>query len=144
MDLRKINPEEFGQLLFEIDNAAFTREFDLRARSVQEEVDYLRYSEVFLAYDGNKAIGLISYQLESDTAEIKTLAVIPEYQRKGIGKQLISEILKKLKGKRVHLVTHPKNTSAIILYLKSGFQIYGWKDNYYGDGEPRLLFELKL
>ena len=144
MDLRKIKPEEFGQLLFEIDNAAFTREFDLRARNIQEEVDYLKNSEVFLAYDDNRAVGLIGYQLESDKAEIKTLAVIPEYQNKGIGKQMMTEILSKLKGKKVNLVTHPKNTSAIILYLKSGFKIYGWKDNYYGDGEPRLMFEQTL
>ncbi len=31
------------------------------------------------------------------------------------------------------IVTHPKNTPALKLYLKYGFKIESWKDNYYGD-----------
>jgi len=40
----------------------------------------------------------------------------------------------------IWLITHPLNTPAILLYLKNGFQITGWKDNYYGDSEPRIIF----
>ncbi len=139
MIIIKVDPQKTGQELFEIDNAAFTRDFDLKARSVKEEADYLKNSEVYIAQQADKAIGLIGYEMKQDFVEIMSLAVIPEYQMKGIAKHLLSEVLNKVKEVEVRLVTHPRNTPAIIFYLKSGFEIYGWKDNYYGDGQPRLL-----
>jgi ribosomal protein S18 acetylase RimI-like enzyme len=144
MKLKKVDPQEFGELLFKIDNLAFNRKFDLRARNIQEEVDYFKDCEVFISYQEVIPVGIVGYQIKDKKVEIKTLAVIPEYQGKGIGKEIMTEILFKLKGKEIRLVTHPKYTSAVILYLKSGFEIYGWKENYYGDGEPRLLLMKKI
>jgi ribosomal-protein-alanine N-acetyltransferase len=139
MEIKKVHPQEKGQELFDIDNAAFIREFDLKARSIQEEVNYLKNCDVYIAYQKNQAIGFIGYKKKLDSAEIMSLAVIPEYQNKGIGKMLLNHVLGLLDGKKVYLVTHPKNTPAIIVYLKLGFEIYGLKENYYGDGQPRLL-----
>ncbi len=139
MIIRKANLKEIGKDLFYIDNAAFNRDFDLKARSIKEEVDYLQNSEINVAYEGTKIVGFIAYEDKQDSVEIISLAVIPEYQKKGIGKLLLNQILVKLKNRKVHLVTHPRNTPAIILYLKLGFEIYGLKENYYGDGQPRLL-----
>jgi ribosomal protein S18 acetylase RimI-like enzyme len=53
---------------------------------------------------------------------------------------LIRALLDEVGDKKpFELVTHPENTSAIITYLKSGFKIKAWKDNYFGDGQPRIL-----
>lgn len=139
--IKKAKIEEIGEDLFYIDNVAFNRDFDLKARSVKEEVDYLKNSEIYVAYEGEKNIGFIAYEDKQRSVEIMSLAVIPEYQKKGIGKLLINEVLDKLKTRKILLVTHPKNTPAIILYLKVGFEIYGFKENYYGDGQPRLLLK---
>ena len=141
MEIKKVGPQEKGQELFDIDNAAFIRDFDLKARSIQEEVNYVKRSEVYVAYEDNKAIGFIAYENKKDFVEIMSVAVIPEQQKKGVAQKLFHEILPKIRGREIRLVTHPKNTPAIILYLKYGFEIYGWKDNYFGDGEPRLLLE---
>ena len=141
MVIKKANPKEIGEDLFYVDNAAFNREFDLKARSVKEEVDYLQNSEIYVAYEGTKTIGFIAYEDKQDSVEITSLAVIPEYQKKGIGKLLFNQVLDKLKNRKIHLVTHPRNTPAIIFYLKIGFEIYGFKDNYYGDGQPRLFLK---
>ncbi len=139
MIIKKADLKKAGEDLFHIDNAAFNRDFDLKARSVKEEVDYLQNSEVYVAYEGAKNIGFIAYENKKDSAEIISLAVIPEYQKKGIGKLLLDHVLSALKNRKIDLVTHPRNTPAIILYLKLGFEIYGLKENYYGDGQPRLL-----
>lgn len=144
MDVKQVDVLEKGKELFDIDNAAFNRDFDLKARTVKEETDYLKNCEVYIAYENEKPIGLVGYETKEDFVEILLLAVIPEYQKKGLGRKLMSFAMDKIKDKEIRLVTHPKNTPAIILYLKSGFEISGWKDNYYGDGQPRLLFKLSL
>jgi ribosomal-protein-alanine N-acetyltransferase len=141
MVIKKVNLKEIGEDLFYIDNAAFNRDFDLKAKSVKEEVDYLQNSEIYVAYEGVKTIGFIAYEDKHNSVEIISLAVIPEYQRKGIGKLLLNQVLSKLEKRKIHLITHPRNTPAIILYLKLGFEIYGLKKDYYGDGQPRLLLK---
>lgn len=40
---------------------------------------------------------------------------------------------------KIDLVTHPENTKAIRLYESLGFKIAERKENYYGDGEPRVV-----
>ena len=141
---RKADLEKDGNLLLNLDNECFNRPFDLPSSSVNEQVTYLKDSLTFIYYDGDKPIGFFAYEpQENNQIELKTMAVIPSYQNKGVGKKMADDFLKRVKGKRVHTVTHPKNTAAIILYLKHGFQIYGWKNNYYGDGEPRLLLKLE-
>ena len=141
---RKADLEKDGNLLLNLDNECFNRPFDLPSSSVNEQVTYLKDSLTFIYYDGDKPIGFFAYEpQENNQIELKTMAVIPSYQNKGVGKKMADDFLRRVKGKRVHTVTHPKNTAAIILYLKHGFQIYGWKNNYYGDGEPRLLLKLE-
>jgi ribosomal-protein-alanine N-acetyltransferase len=141
MTIKKVILKEVAADLFSIDNAAFNREFDLKAKSIDEEIDYLKNCEIYIAYENEKAVGFIAYENKKDLIEIMSLAIIPDYQRKGIGKLLLCHVLDILNGKRIHLVTHPKNSPAIILYLKNGFEIYGLKENYYGDGQPRLLLK---
>ena len=53
----------------------------------------------------------------------------------------MKKLLELVKGNQVYMITHPKNIAAIILYLKNGFEIASWKENCYGDGEPRLILQ---
>ncbi len=78
-----------------------------------------------LAYDGNKAIGHILFtkaklEIQPDilTYLLAPLAVIPEYQRKGIGKMLINEGFKLLAEQDVQLVFVLGHTE---YYPKLGF-----------------------
>ena len=73
-------------------------------------------------------------------AHVNDLTIKPEYQNQGLGSKGMEFLLDRLKNiPKIELVTHPKNNPAIRLYLKFGFEIEGWKDNFYGDGEPRLI-----
>ena len=140
--IKRGDPVKDGRILFELDNQIFVRRFDLPSRDVAEQVNYLKNSIVYLVYDIDKIIGFFAYEVKNKTeAEVKTMALLPEYQSKGIGQTMMKRVLLLLKKYKLKLATHPKNTQAIIFYLKSGFEIYGWKENYFGDGEPRLLLK---
>ena len=142
MRVEKVSLQEKAQLLFEMDVNSFTKDFDYPARNVEDTISYLTGSEIYLAYEGDEMIGSFSFIEKNNEVEIKQLLVLPQYQGKGYGEKLTAELLNLVKGKKVWLVAHPKNTPAIITYLKAGFVINEWKENYYGDGQPRLLFRL--
>jgi ribosomal protein S18 acetylase RimI-like enzyme len=144
INCRKADLSIDGQTLFEIDNLAFTRDFDIPARNREEEVNYLKNCETFIYFDGQKALGICAWLFhENNEVELRQLCVIPEYQGKGVGKMMIADFLKRVGGRKAFLIVHPKNTVGLMLYLKNGFIIEEWKDNYYHDGQPRLYLERK-
>lgn len=76
-------------------------------------------------------------------AYLSGLVIDPSFQGRGIGREVLSMILDKLKDfKRIDLVTHPDNVRALKLYQSLGFVVEARKENYYDDGEPRLVLAL--
>jgi ribosomal protein S18 acetylase RimI-like enzyme len=142
MHIEKVSLSEKAQELFEMDVKTFIRDFDYPATKLENTVEYLQGCEIFFVYEDDKPIGSFSYKEVDGQVEVVQVALLPPYQGKGYGKKMVEYLLNLVKGKPVWLVTHPKNTPAIITYLKSGFVLTEWKDNYYGDGQPRLLFRL--
>lgn len=113
--------------------------------SEKEARKYLCKSNVYLIMLDSKPIGTVSYEPKSpDHAYIDSMTILPEYQGKGYASKALEWLLEQLKGaKTVDLVTHPRNAKAISIYLKHGFVINSWKDNYFGDGEPRIELVLQ-
>ena len=141
MKLLKVDVINEAELLFKLDNSVFNKEFDIPSRTVQEQKEYLQGSETYIAYDTQEAIGFFAFKQKGEDIELLSIAVTPSNQRKGYGTIMMKKLFEQNKNKIIHLVTHPKNSSAIIYYLQFGFEIYGWKENYYGDGQPRLLLK---
>lgn len=106
---------------------------------------YIRESTVFVIMISDTAIGTISYKNQADGAVlINGLTVMPEYRGKGIAKLAMNKLLNEVGNKNFELVVHPGNTPALLIYLRLGFSIIGWKENYFGDGEPRLYLQKKM
>jgi len=140
--IKKIDLKKNAQLLFEMERAAFTEPYECPAVKVEEIILYLEDSYVFLVTDPKgKPLGFFAFQPHPDNSvELRLFAVLPEYQNKGIGKQMLTEFFEITKNRaEITARTHPRNKVALVLYLKHGFIIYGWVDDFYGDGEPRLL-----
>ena len=79
-----------------------------------------------------------------DHAYLSGLAIDPRFQGQGIGREASKLILNKLKDiKRINIITHPDNAVALKLYQSLGFIIESRKENYYSDGEPRLVLVLR-
>ena len=105
----------------------------------------LQTNKVYLIEKNNVVVGNLSYERKSsDHVYISGLMVIPEFQGQGVAREVLTRLLKELKDvKRVDLVTHPDNQKALQLYQSLGFIVESRKENYFGDGEPRLILANK-
>ncbi|MEK6958423.1 MAG: GNAT family N-acetyltransferase [archaeon] len=132
---------EDWQKVLEFEKASKSK-FFASLENEKQVKDYLAESQVYLIKLGNEFIGTASFKPENDSAYMDGLTISSKHQGKGYAKTAMRSIMKKTKDyKRAYLRVHPRNTSAVIIYLKEGFQITGWEDNHFGDGEPRILME---
>jgi len=100
---------------------------------------------VFLIRNKDVIVGFVSFEvIKKKTAHCNGLVIYPRFRGKGFGVKAMTLVLKKMnKYPRVQLVVHLHNNPAISLYLSLGFIIESWKDNYFSDGEPRLVMVKK-
>ncbi|MES2408716.1 MAG: GNAT family N-acetyltransferase [Patescibacteria group bacterium] len=101
---------------------------------------------VLMIRQNGDVVGAVSFRMEPDeSVYINTFTIDPKYQGQGIGKAALSQVLDLEEVKRavkVWLVTHPQN-EAVKLYESAGFKKGETKENYFGDGEPRLILTLE-
>ncbi len=87
---------------------------------VKKPVTFLMY------YKDQKPVGFISYYFESPLfGKIQFVDVDQNYQRQGIAKKMILEVLKRFEkqgARSVEIVTRLTNTPALTLYEKLGFK----------------------
>ena len=90
-----------------------------------------------------KLLGLCSAWLVIDELQITFIAVHPRHQRKGLGRFLLSELIKRsksLKTNHIYLEVKKNNESAIAFYKSMGFKTVGNRSNFYKDGSDALIF----
>ena len=108
--------------------------------------DAIKNGPVFLVKDSEQEnIGYVSYELKSNNhAYISGIVIVPKFQGQGLAKRIMNHVLEEIHViKRIDLVTHPDNIKAIKLYESLGFTIESRKENYFGDGEPRVTMALE-
>jgi ribosomal-protein-alanine N-acetyltransferase len=100
----------------------------------------LAENTVYIIKSGDVPVGSLAYTKKSpDHVYISGIIVRPEYQGKGIATKALKDVIEKYPdAARIDLVTHPENP-ALALYESLGFKIEERKENYFGDGEPRLV-----
>ncbi len=113
--------------------------------TIAQAQEQIKNNLCFFIKQNNIIVGSIDYHMKDEyCAYITGLVVHPDFQDQGIARTALNMLLEELKNvKEISLDTHPHNTKAIMLYLSSGFLIDSWKDNYYGDGEPRIVLRRK-
>lgn len=111
----------------------------------KEWEEALKKEVVYLIEKDGAIVGNVSYERkEGSQVYISGLVISPQFQGQGIGREIIARILDEIKdAKRIDLVTHPDNAAALALYESLGFIIESRVENYYGDGEPRLVLVLE-
>jgi len=78
----------------------------------------------FIAFNGKKYLGLITYNIEKDDCEIVSINTI--LKRKGIGRALVEKVKRTAKNlgcKRLWLVTTNDNIDGLIFWQKVGFSL---------------------
>jgi ribosomal-protein-alanine N-acetyltransferase len=122
--------------------------FGKDAWSFLELIAVLSYSEVarLKAVEENSMVGFIAGDPRpaEGWAWIATLAVDPNYQRRGIGRELLQACEKKLNLPKIKLTVRTSNLPAIALYESEGYQMTDIWKGYYRDGEDGMVMEKYL
>ncbi|MEM1602187.1 MAG: ribosomal protein S18-alanine N-acetyltransferase [Candidatus Bathyarchaeia archaeon] len=118
---------------------------------------YKSFPETFIvAEEDNQVVGYIMCRIESGFSGLSltkrghviSIAVLPEYRRRGIGEALLKEALQSMANyygvKECYLEVRVSNTPAINLYKKVGFKIERVIRGYYADGENAYLMRIKI
>ncbi|CAL9452950.1 GNAT family N-acetyltransferase [Streptomyces griseomycini] len=116
---------------------------------------YDMYAEHFLVLDDGEG-SLRGYVLAATTALsrdswILGLCVTEDRRRHGLGRELMVEVLTRLRRsgiEQVRLTVEPANRAAILLYHSLGFRPEqpdaGLRRDYFGPGEDRRIMHLEL
>lgn len=142
----KLATEKDIQIYIDLERSAIdSRLYAGVNETLAEAIEEFKNNKIYFIKKEDKIVGSVSYEIKSSShAFINGLVVNPEFQKQGIGREALKQILEMLKSfKRIDLVTHPDNTPAIKLYEHFGFVIESKKENYFGDGEPRVVLVRK-
>ncbi len=85
-------------------------------------------------YGSRALLGFVIYRMAADEAEILTIAIDRRKRRKGLGRQLMDEVSRRLYADRIghlFLEVDADNTPALALYRKMGFKKVGERKAYY-------------
>lgn len=96
----------------------------------------------------SEVIGFAVASLVAHEAELENIAVAPEAQRRGVGRQLLAKLVSELRRSGVetlHLEVRASNRAAICLYNSFGFNETGHRPRYYsGPIEDAILMAHRL
>jgi len=93
-----------------------------------------------------RVVGYIIGVRTRGICHIISIAVHPNWRRKGIGHVLLSELIKSFAFRGVNTFTlevRASNKAAINFYVKHGFVQSGVIRNYYPDGEDAIIMVLR-
>jgi len=83
----------------------------------------------------------------SKKGHVVSIAVLPAYQRKGVGTALMEEAMKNMrfyKAKECYLEVRVSNVAAVEMYKKLGLAVVRTSKGYYANGESALVMAKKL
>lgn len=95
----------------------------------------------------NEVLGYVGASWVLDEAEVGNLCVFGKYRRIGVATKIIEAFLKFMKDRgitKVFLEVNHDNYKAIALYEKMGFESYGSRKDYYGQGKDADLYKIEL
>jgi ribosomal-protein-alanine N-acetyltransferase len=105
-------------------------------------------SEALVAQSQEKVLGYVLCWFVADEIHIVNLAVHAGWRRRGIGRQLLTEICERARQRGMTLATlevRIHNEAAIGLYESFGFRQVAIRKNYYADnGEDALVMLMEL
>ena len=130
----------------EIDKSAFNATAWSLATFWSELTQRNRYY-LALVDEKKEIVGFGGVAFNGVDADIQTMVIKPEYQKKGYGKQLLDALLEKVKenkSNRVFLEVVADNKPAISLYLSRKFEQIAKRSNYYPNGTDAVIMQLDL
>ncbi len=128
MKIRKTDAKEINEIVKVELGSGYHKVGSFDPMPMLKEIFQDKKEKIFVATEKNKIIGYIGIRQEKQICELTLLAVLKEYQGKGIGKRLFEyalRIAKRNKSKKIILEVREGNLKAINLYRKQGFVVIG-------------------
>ena len=104
---------------------------------------YYLYPKTFLVYSlpscERKKDQIVGYIVFTQDGHIISIAVHPQYRRKGIGKELLQETMNIPRLKKVWAEVRRSNQGAQTFYSHMGFQVTGVVSSYYGNEDALIV-----
>jgi ribosomal-protein-alanine N-acetyltransferase len=114
--------------------------------SFRYEATENRAARCFVAEIEQRIVGMIVSWLIVDEIHIATIAVHPDFRRRGIGARILMEALKDARAagaQRAFLEVRAGNETAQAMYRNFGFAVMGRRLRYYKDnGEDAIVMSL--
>jgi ribosomal protein S18 acetylase RimI-like enzyme len=106
-------------------------------------VEEIANNAFYIIKDGDAVVGTCAHRVRSDrSAYLSNIAVLPAFRGRGMGRAAVTFLLAEChEAETIDLVTHPENAVALKLYGSLGFKVLSRKEDFFGDGEPRLVLE---
>jgi ribosomal-protein-alanine N-acetyltransferase len=100
-----------------------------------------------IATAAGEPVGLAVVGIAADEAELLSLAVLPAWRRRGVGRALVAAALARAAASgaaRLFLEVGEANAPARRLYAGLGFRAVGRRPRYYPGGADALVLALRL
>lgn len=128
--------------ILEIETLCYNGKAPWNKKALEQEIKHNTNAIYLIVRESNKAVGFVSAWLVEEETHITNVAVIPNYQKRGIATFLITELQKisQYEGmNKISLEVRVSNGKAQRLYNRLGFQNGKIKKDYYtGDREDAL------
>ncbi|GAC1371340.1 MAG: ribosomal protein S18-alanine N-acetyltransferase [Pseudarthrobacter sp.] len=96
---------------------------------------------------GGDIVGYAGLMCIEPIADVQTIAVVPEFEGRGIGSALLTRLIEEARRRRaadVLLEVREDNPRAQQLYVRFGFEQIHVRRKYYRDGVDALIMRLQL
>lgn len=106
-----------------------------------------RTRKYLVASEAGRVIGYGGIALAGEVADIHTIAVIPEYRKRGLATEILSQLEAWgiAKGAAaLMLEMREGNQAALSLYEKRGYSVISRRNNYYGTGIHALIMRKEV
>ncbi len=138
INIEKMTPKDIDRV-WEIDKAAFPLPW---SRNMYEREFQHGLSYYFVAREDGEIVGFGGFWKIEQEAHLTNFGVHPNYQHKGIGRQLLKELLElavSLGCRRATLEVRVSNERARQFYEKAGFDMIAIRKKYYPDNQEDAL-----
>ena len=144
MLIREAHVEDINQLL-DIEHYCYDDPWPREA--FEEEIGNGIAGIGMVAEDDGIIVGFITGLTMAQELQVHNIAVHPDYQGRGIGRQLMEAVDALGRAgdyKRISLEVRRDNDIACKLYLSLGFKAVGTRKDFYGPGQDASLYTKEL